>query len=294
MVDAIVPGAVFALPDECVCRFPAQYPFPGEVFAPVWEGSKQSVPCVVVTAPGVPMGPPRECERVLLFHGNGETMEGARPLAMKLAELCKAYVFIVEYPGYWCPDEGEPGPRSAAGTYSNASLAAQLLAKYVAPTHLVGYSLGTTLAVRVAKEMGTPFVQSLTLIAPFCSAMGVAATSPAVGIPAGMRPFIALMKPLFSGYDVFCADRDAPYVKGVRSAVVYGDRDKVVSNSQGARMAKLLGAKELVVEGQNHTTIVMHDEAIGFMVHNITGREIAPPAKAEDAWCPYKTGRFLI
>lgn len=271
MVDALVPGAVFALPENCVRRFPADYPWSTEVFAPVWEGSRCTVPCVAVTPPDVAMGPPRDCPRVLLFHGNGETMEGARELAVKLAEMCKAYVFIVEYPGYWRPDEGAPGARSAEGTYDNAAVAARLLAKHVGPIHLVGYSLGTALAVRVAKEMGMPFVESLTLIAPFCSAMGVAATSPGIGIPPGMRPLIALMKPLLSGMDVFCADRDAPLVSGVRSAVVYGSSDEVVSSSQGNRMAKLLGAKKLVVGGQDHSSIVMHHEALDFMVHNITG-----------------------
>ena len=272
MVDALAPGAVFALPEDCVYCFPSQYPYPGEVFNPVWKGSNCTVPCVMVSPHGMAMSAPSASKRVLLFHGNGETLEGARVLASELATHCGAYVFIVEYPGYWRPERGEPATRTAAGAYANAATATRLLAKSGGPLHLVGYSLGTALAVRIAKDMGpgTPLacVQSLTLIAPICSALGVAATSPAEGLPPGLRPLLAFMKPLLSSLDVFCADRDAPGVK-VRSAVVYGSLDEVVNNSQGARMASLLKTTPLVVPGENHTSVVGSPSTIAFIRKNI-------------------------
>jgi len=285
-VDAFVANAIFQLPQKSVYRFPSGYPRQGEVFAPVWQGSGRTIPCVVISPPDKATGPVIATRRVLLFHGNSETLDGARPLAARLAAECEANVYIVEYPGYWKPDspDGEPSPRTAAGTYANAAFASRVLAmqKDVGPLHIVGYSLGTALAVRVAKELGPQSVQSLSLIAPICSVIGVAATSPDDTIPMGFRPLLSLIKPLLSSMDVFCADRDAPFVR-VRSAVVYGDSDEVVNNSQGERMAALLRTRPLVVEGETHATVVGSHQTIKFIQENIVqGSEEEAPFQRVD------------
>ena len=39
MVDFLASKQLFALPSDEVYRFPRDYPYPHEVYAPVWEGT---------------------------------------------------------------------------------------------------------------------------------------------------------------------------------------------------------------------------------------------------------------
>lgn len=80
---------LFALPDNSIYRFPSDYPYPREVYAPVWEGSGRNVPCVVV-------GPSDAERRIMLFHGNGETIQGARSMALDIAR-CELFTFTSSY-----------------------------------------------------------------------------------------------------------------------------------------------------------------------------------------------------
>lgn len=281
---------LFALPDNSIYRFPSDYPYPREVYAPVWEGSGRNVPCVVV-------GPSDAERRIMLFHGNGETIQGARSMALDIARCelftftssylfrrafwlisgslvframtrrCRARVFIIDYPGYWVDDNGSPPkPRTARGVYEAASSAAKLMRKECSAFHVVGYSLGTALAVRVARE-NADIVESMSLIAPICSALSAAASSPNESLR-GLKAIISIVKPLISPLDVFCAEKDAPFV-ATRSSVVYGDADTVVSASQGIRMAKLLRASIMMVEGEDHTTIRGSGKALAFVTRNV-------------------------
>ena len=263
MVDVIAGGTVFPLPLSSVYAFPEDYPYPGEVYAPVWEGTQRRVPCVAVGG-----GP----TRVLLFHGNGETIVGARELALRIGAACDATVYVMEFPGYWKDAGGHADVRSAKAVYEAAAQTAAIIAEG-GGYHLVGYSLGTALAVRVAKQDAAlqprHAVQSLTLIAPICSALSVFATSPAEGLPPGLRSLMALVKPMLAPLDIFCAEKDAPFVRAP-SAVVFGTHDEVVANSQGARMATLLHATTRIVAGAGHCDIQGHHSALAFIGAHIT------------------------
>ena len=208
MVDFIAGDAVFALPRDSVYVFPDGYPNREEVYAPVWEGSGRTIPCVVVGDAAAP-------RRILLFHGNAQTIFDARPFARKLAAACDARVFMCEFEGYWRPENGPPGQRTARGVYASAKGAAELL-KQGGDFHVVGFSLGTALAVRVARQHAESVI-SLSLIAPLCSALSVAATTHAEGAPPGLRAFIALAKPLLAPLDVFSTHHEGPCGGGARA-----------------------------------------------------------------------------
>ena len=199
---------------------------------------------------------------------------------MDIARRCDARVFIIDYPGYWMHEDGSPpSPRTAGGVYSAAYAAAKILGGDGRRFHVVGYSLGTALAVRVARDHGNA-VESMSLIAPICSALSTAASSPNKKLR-GLRAFVSVIKPFISTLDVFCAERDAPFVgrpapypqhPGTRCSIVYGEQDELVNSSQSVRMSKLLGASIVMVKGESHTTIQESDEALEFVTRTVFDR----------------------
>lgn len=263
MIDSIpwVRGAVFPLPEAAVYCFPSEYPYPKEVYAPVWEkGSGHRIPCVAVG---------KGKRRVLLFHGNGETIINARGLAVRISKLCNATVYLMEFPGYWRGEDGHVAQRSAKAVYEAAAETAAIIAEG-GEYHVMGYSLGTAVAVRVAKEarQHQSRVLTLSLIAPICSAMSAFASSPADDIPTGLKMLVSLIKPMMTPRDIFCAERDAPMVR-VPSTVVYGTADKVVANSQGACMTELLHSTYQIIAGRDHSTILDDKFALHFIKRHV-------------------------
>jgi fermentation-respiration switch protein FrsA (DUF1100 family) len=112
--------------------------------------------------------PPDAPERptILMFHGNGESLSGRAHVARDLLEAGYG-VFHAEYRGYG----GNPGRPSEAGLYADGRAAVDFLEKRDATVIAHGYSLGSGVAVQLAKEGR---VKALILEAPYTSIADVA------------------------------------------------------------------------------------------------------------------------
>jgi len=132
-------------------------------------------PVKIVTADGLDLlawyhSPPnRNAPLIVLFHGNGGTIE-IRAAKAKTYISAGFGVLLLEYRGYG----GNPGSPSEAGLYADGRAAlAFAAAQGIAPGHLVllGESLGTGVAVEMAVERR---VAALVLEAPYSSIADVA------------------------------------------------------------------------------------------------------------------------
>ncbi len=113
--------------------------------------------------------PPKDAPLVVLFHGNGGTIE-IRAAKAKTYISAGFGVLLLEYRGYG----GNPGSPSEAGLYADGRAAlAFAAAQGIAPDHVVllGESLGTGVAVQMAVEQR---VAALVLEAPYSSVADVA------------------------------------------------------------------------------------------------------------------------
>ena len=111
----------------------------------------------------------RNAPLIVLFHGNGGTME-IRAAKAKTYIAAGFGVLLLEYRGYG----GNPGSPSEPGLYADARAAlAFATAQGIAPDHwiLLGESLGTGVAVQMATEQR---VAALVLEAPYTSIADVA------------------------------------------------------------------------------------------------------------------------
>ncbi len=112
---------------------------------------------------------PRDAPLIVLFHGNGGTIE-IRAAKAKTYISAGFGVLLLEYRGYG----GNPGSPSEAGLYADGRAAlAFTAAQGIAPDHVVllGESLGTGVAVQMAVEQR---VAALVLEAPYSSIADVA------------------------------------------------------------------------------------------------------------------------
>jgi fermentation-respiration switch protein FrsA (DUF1100 family) len=132
-------------------------------------------PVKIVTADGLDLlawyhGPPnRNAPLIVLFHGNGGTIE-IRAAKAKTYISAGFGVLLPEYRGYG----GNPGSPSEAGLYADGRAAlAFVAARGIAPDRVVllGESLGTGVAVQMAVEQR---VAALVLEAPYSSVADVA------------------------------------------------------------------------------------------------------------------------
>ena len=113
--------------------------------------------------------PPNDAPLIVLFHGNGGTIE-IRAAKAKTYISAGFGVLLPEYRGYG----GNPGSPSEAGLYADGRAAlAFAAAQDIAPDHIVLYaeSLGTGVAVQMATEQR---VAALVLEAPYTSIADVA------------------------------------------------------------------------------------------------------------------------
>lgn len=112
--------------------------------------------------------PPATHERptILMFHGNGESLSGRAHVARDLIDAGYG-VFHAEYRGYG----GNPGRPNEAGLYADGRAAVDFLEKQGAAIIAHGYSLGSGVAVQLAKEGR---VDALILEAPYTSIADVA------------------------------------------------------------------------------------------------------------------------
>lgn len=254
-------------------RFPADYPHPGEVYAPVWEGSDFRVPCVA-------LGDEHATARILLFHGNADTVLHIRPVARALAARCEARVFVIEFPGFWLDEGGRARRPSAAGLYEAGRVAGAILAE-AAPFHVMGYSLGSACAVRCAATFPES-VLSLTLLAPLCSALSVVAAA------GGPFTLMAVLKPVLAPFvDAFRADRDAQYVRAP-ALVLHGRADEVIPVTEGCRMAALLHAELEVLAGVTHASIVTNDAALRRVAAHVHAHPLMAPGGHPSVYSDYR------
>ncbi len=113
--------------------------------------------------------PPKDAPLIVLFHGNGGTIE-IRAAKAKTYISAGFGVLLPEYRGYG----GNPGSPSEAGLYADGRAALTFAAAQgIASDHVVllGESLGTGVAVQMAVEQR---VAALVLEAPYTSVADVA------------------------------------------------------------------------------------------------------------------------
>lgn len=186
--------------------------------------------------------PPRDslARTVVLFHGNGETMDARLPLAEALHARGLGVV-LAEYRGYGLArDAGRP---NEAGLYADASAVLDALQRKGIGRDrvaLLGVSLGTGVAVEMAARGRA---SALVLISPYTSIPAMAA---------GVLPFLPA--------NWLCPDRfdtlsKAPGLR-VPALVIHGDSDEVVPLAMGREVAAAIPGAELrVVAGGHHNDL---------------------------------------
>jgi fermentation-respiration switch protein FrsA (DUF1100 family) len=192
--------------------------------------------------------PPVAPERltILMFHGNGESLSGRAHVARDLIDAGYG-VFHAEYRGYG----GNPGKPSEAGLYADGRAAIDFLEKRGAKIAAHGYSLGSGVAVQLAKEGR---VEALILEAPYTSIAHVASQR----FP--LLPVRWLVRNRFENL------AKIGHVK-VPLAIYGGMADLVIPNDHAQRLfAAANEPKRLfVIEQAGHTDAWMHGGA-GFVL----------------------------
>jgi uncharacterized protein len=178
---------------------------------------------------------------LVLFPGNGgSVLAGARKLGVDLAGDTGWGVAVWAYRGF----DGSTGtPDVVAFEKDSAALWTRLQSKFGADPgrmHLVSFSLGTALALRIAtlaSERGTP-PASLVLLAPY---QRIGVTQNAWWAPWSLA----------DRYDALAHARSSP----TRALVVYGARDDAFPPGTAAGLAEALGprARRLELAERGHT-----------------------------------------
>ncbi|KAB2931134.1 MAG: alpha/beta fold hydrolase [Leptonema illini] len=180
LLTAIVVFALFAFFFGCVVVRPILFPAPA--MAPVPEApdgslieikSESSGGSAGRTVRGYLMRPRGQSDRLLLiFHGNGATMDGDVDLGMAFAGR-GWNVLLVEYPGYGLSSDSSP---SESKIYADAEALLLHMQRQLGidagRTAALGHSLGSAVAVEMAAR---GHVQRMALVSPFTSAPAVGA-----------------------------------------------------------------------------------------------------------------------
>lgn len=176
ILTAIVLFALFAFFFGCVIVRPILFPAPS--MAPVPESPGGAL--IVInnesdghTIRGYLMRPRGPSDRLLLiFHGNGATMDGDVDLGMAFAGR-GWNVLLVEYPGYGLSSDSSP---SESKIYADAeALLLHVQRQFgidAGRTAALGHSLGSAVAVEMAAR---GHVHRIALVSPFTSAPAVGA-----------------------------------------------------------------------------------------------------------------------
>jgi fermentation-respiration switch protein FrsA (DUF1100 family) len=183
--------------------------------------------------------PPPGSRLVVYFHGNGETIADAVPLAHDLATH-RLGALLVEYRGYGASAGGTP---SEAGLYLDAEAALDEAARRgIGPERIAlwGFSLGTGVASEMARRGRGA---RLVLVAPFTSLADVA--SRAVG-------WLPMSVVLPDRYDSLSKAASIH----IPTLVVHGDSDDVVPFDMGRSLASAIaGARFVPIRGAAHGDI---------------------------------------
>jgi dienelactone hydrolase len=242
----------------------AQTPFRDPAFTMRDVGAGDGLTLAVAVAPGAPDRPV-----ILFFMGNYGARAGFRGL---LEPLVSAGFGVVAMP--YRGGEGLAGPASEAALKADALRVHEALSGWPdiagRPVHVLGYSLGSGLALHVAAERATA---STVLIAPYDRLCAVAARrtlTPACLVPGVPRWDNAAL---------------APRV-GVPVLLIHGDDDRLIPPRHGQSLALALGAADvplalLVQPGAGHNDIGVDPRVLGALAAWFDGGWRA--ARATDA-----------
>jgi len=211
--------------------------------------------------------PPAAPRAVLLvFHGNAGAALDRAHYARSLAPL-GVDVALLEYPGYGA----RPGRPSLPALSDAAVEAVDALAREGPPVWLLGESLGSGVAGRVAAARPER-VRGLLLVTPFADLAAVARRH---------YPFI----PAWFVRDRYRPELDLASFLGPAVVLVAG-RDEVVGAEQGRRLLDVLPGPRRLLEqpAATHNGIdldsgALWEEAAAFLEAGDRGRR-APPARA--------------
>ncbi|HEU4533499.1 MAG TPA: alpha/beta hydrolase, partial [Polyangiaceae bacterium] len=225
------------------------YPSPRSPRAPGLRGGQlhtarvRGMPDVhVLLVPGPP-----GAATVVHFHGNGEQMADAVPLAQCLRELGLGAA-LVEYPGYGLAARASP---SEGALYHVAERALALVrgAAGVDPGRLVlqGQSLGAAVATEMAAR---GHGRGLILLSPFTS------------VPALAARFVPVLPLRWMVHDRFDNLAKAPSI-ALPVLIVHGTRDAVVPAAMGRALAGAFpSARFEPVEGSGHNDLFCHEATL--------------------------------
>lgn len=247
ILTAIVVFALFAFFFGCVVVRPILFPAPA--MAPVPEAPGGSLIEIKSesadrTVRGYLMRPRGQSDRLLLiFHGNGATMDGDVDLGMAFAGR-GWNVLLVEYPGYGLSSDSSP---SESKIYADAEAlllhVQRQLGIDAGRTAALGHSLGSAVAVEMAAR---GHVQRMALVSPFTSA-------PAVGAFHFMPPGLKWLP-----YLITC-DRfnNLSKAKSIESPVliVHGRNDTVVPFYMGEELNAAFPESVFVAVESDHNDV---------------------------------------
>ena len=184
--------------------------------------------------------PDAQARTLVVFHGNGETMDARAGLAEDL-HARRLGVVLAEFRGYGLARTS--GPPDEAGLYRDASAVLDGLERQGIGRDrvaLLGISLGTGVAAEMAARGRAA---ALILVSPYTSIPAVAAAA---------LPFLpaAWLCP-----DRFDTLSKAPALR-VPTLVIHGDEDEVVPFAMGRQVAAAIpGATLRVVRGGHHNDL---------------------------------------
>lgn len=200
---------------------------------------------------------------ILYFGGNGEFAAASTDQLSKTPGAAQLFtgwrVLMVDYPGYGL-SEGEPGEEN---NYRMA-LAAWDYAQNLSPKPdrvvLMGWSLGTGAAARLADEKEP---SGLVLMAPFYN--GSSLLAHATGVKLFEGPLSFLVRNKYTS-DVYARTTQAP------TLIIAGASDKVIPAEQSQELAKLYEKQgTLIVEGGHNEARFSMDavQAIGGFIQKL-------------------------
>ena len=213
------------------------YPAPSPVVEPRTRGAElwrlpghDGRTVFALYAPAPPGAP-----TVVHFHGNGEQLSDQAPLVRALSDAGLG-ACAVEYPGYGLSRANPPGEQAI---YQDAETALQHLASLGVPVSSVvleGQSLGTGVAVEMARR---GYGSRLVLISPYTSIVDMARH---------VAPFLPVGRLVTERFDTASK---APGIE-LPALVFHGEDDEIIPVSMGRRVAKLLPHGQLVIIAGGH------------------------------------------
>jgi len=177
---------------------------------------------------------------IVFFHGIGQQLAGSTMSTLESFVHCGYGVVAVEYTGYGFASQY--GPSSESAIYEDVTFALDYLLKQ-APSNkivLVGYSLGTGVAVEMAYR---GYGDKLVLVAPYTSVAEMGHHF----LP-GLPTFF-VDKIIQDKFDSKCK---APHIN-IPTLVIHGTQDQVIPYAMGCEIARKFPHVTMLTQpGMNH------------------------------------------